>query len=352
MTLGENTTRIVVANNWVSQQDLPRLKARPLPAGTTVFAKIGEALKAERFRLLTRPTVVDNNMMGFEPHPGLDPAFGRYLLLVSRLPDVAAGSALPYLRAGDVAAIEVSVPSLVEQRAIAGVLSPLDDKIEANGRAVELAGGYMRLLTETMHQLPTTQLSSLATVSREVIDPLTLEVDAVEHYSIPAFDATGMPDVTLPSSIKSNKFAIRGPRVLVSLLNPRLPRIWHAVPRSATALGSTEFLVLEDQRSDSLAGVWLAVSGAPFMSQLQQHATGTSGSHQRIRPGDAMAVQVPDTRLADPAALLMTEDLLRMVHQLRVESRALGSLRSMLLPELMSGRLRVPEAEVVTEATA
>jgi type I restriction enzyme S subunit len=50
MNLPENIVRIQVANNWVSADDLGELRAKPLPPGTVVFAKIGEALRQNRLR--------------------------------------------------------------------------------------------------------------------------------------------------------------------------------------------------------------------------------------------------------------------------------------------------------------
>ena len=68
MSLPANSRRIVAANNWVDTDDLKVLRAKPLPSGTTVFGKIGEGLKRNRYRLLIRPTIIDNNMMGAIPN--------------------------------------------------------------------------------------------------------------------------------------------------------------------------------------------------------------------------------------------------------------------------------------------
>ena len=67
MNLPGNSLAILTAANWVGDEDLPQLKAKPFPKGTTVFAKIGEALKQNRLRITLRPTIIDNNMMGAIP---------------------------------------------------------------------------------------------------------------------------------------------------------------------------------------------------------------------------------------------------------------------------------------------
>jgi type I restriction enzyme S subunit len=257
---------------------------------------------------------------------------------------------MPNLNTGILAGVPVVLPPLEEQRAIADTLDALDDKIESNRRVALCARACIDGLTFALRDLPLTALSSLAAVSRDVIDPATLTTGSVEHFSIPAFDVEIMPERTAPSSIRSGKFAILGPRVLVSRLNPGTPRVWYAVPSTGTGLGSTEFLVLDHPMHDSLAQIWLAVTGEPFTHEMQRRATGTSGSHQRVGPADAMAIEVPDTRLTDERVLAEADALLRLAHQARVESQALGALRDALLPELLSGRLRVPEAREQVEA--
>ncbi len=80
MTLRANSKRIVTANNWVTEDTAKRMKLRLAPSGSVAFAKIGEGLKAERLRQLTRPTAMDNNMMAAVPKAGV--VDGRFLLFL------------------------------------------------------------------------------------------------------------------------------------------------------------------------------------------------------------------------------------------------------------------------------
>ncbi|MGC8720955.1 MAG: restriction endonuclease subunit S, partial [Thermodesulforhabdaceae bacterium] len=74
--------------------------------------------------------------------------------------------------------------------------------------------------------------------------------------------------------------------------------------------------------------------------------TGTSKSHQRaqVEPIFNLAVVVPPSSVVavfDRAA----ESLLARTLECRSESRALAALRDALLPKLISGELRVKDAE-------
>jgi type I restriction enzyme S subunit len=135
MNLAANAVYIKEANNWIDEDDLINAKAKPFPEGTTAFAKIGEALKQNRLRYLVRPTVIDNNMMGAVPNSAvIDSKFFFYALSQFNFAEVAGGTALPYLTLATLYRLAMSVPPLREQRAIARVLSSLDDKIELHHR--------------------------------------------------------------------------------------------------------------------------------------------------------------------------------------------------------------------------
>ena len=147
MNLASNVVRIQDANNWVDDEDLRQLKAKPFPPGTTVFAKIGEALKANRLRYIIRPTIIDNNMMGAIPAPDIvDSCFFHYALSKFDFGEVAGGSALPYLTVGALSKLEIAIPPLHEQRAIAHILGTLDDKIELNRKQNETLEAMARAL--------------------------------------------------------------------------------------------------------------------------------------------------------------------------------------------------------------
>lgn len=145
MTLPANSKRIVEANNWVSIDAAERMRLKLVPAGAVAFAKIGEGLKAERLRQITRATAMDNNMMAAVPKPGkVDERFLLYLIESVNIASWAQGSALPYLSQTVLSDIPVRVPDLPEQRAIAATLGALDDKIESNRRTVALIPQLVR----------------------------------------------------------------------------------------------------------------------------------------------------------------------------------------------------------------
>ena len=136
MNLTGNSVGILHANNWVEDVDLHKLKAKPMPTGTIVFAKIGEALKQNRLRITSEATIIDNNMMGALAN---EKAISPIMLLrsLSRFDfaEVAVGTALPYLTVKDLSALNMVLPPIEEQTVMARYLQVLHNKVIANERA-------------------------------------------------------------------------------------------------------------------------------------------------------------------------------------------------------------------------
>ena len=74
--------------------------------------------------------------------------------------------------------------------------------------------------------------------------------------------------------------------------------------------------------------------------------TGTSGSHQRVKPESllAMDAMMPPAPLVERFTEIARPWLAQAAHNIR-ESRTLAALRDTLLPKLLSGELRVKDAE-------
>lgn len=136
MELPGNARRIVCANNWLTDETVATKRFKPQQSGAVVFAKIGEAIKRERVRVLTRPTLIDNNMMAAVPRDAVDPEFLFNLFRFIPFSKDHGGTSLPYLRQSDLSKINAYVPPLQEQERIAGVLGAFDDLIETNRRIV------------------------------------------------------------------------------------------------------------------------------------------------------------------------------------------------------------------------
>ena len=128
---------LVAANHYVNDADLATLKARPLPAGAIVFAKIGAAIGLNRRCVLTQPGLVDNNVFGVVPKAGV--ANTKYLFQfmcsVDLMP-LARATTVPSLRKGDVEELQLPMPSLARQQQVSDYLDEQLSRLDASVAAL------------------------------------------------------------------------------------------------------------------------------------------------------------------------------------------------------------------------
>ncbi len=142
-----NKKRITAANNYVNQEQISRLKYKPIMKDSIIFAKVGAAVFLERKRV-TSNFLIDNNMMSYTPNGYI--GFFKYLFDTVRLSKYAQTGALPSYNAGDLKTIKVNLPSLPEQTKIADFLSALDKKIEIAQQQLESTQTFKKALLQKM----------------------------------------------------------------------------------------------------------------------------------------------------------------------------------------------------------
>ena len=277
---------------------------------------------------------------------------GTIDLLLPKLLAAATGSTFPNVSRLQLSQLPIALPSAAVRAEISGLLGVLDNKIESNRRIIDysasLLEGYSLIWGVN---LPIVQLSKLTSAARSTVNPAKLGNSTVDHYSLPAFDDTQLPERGAASAIKSSKLVVDRNSVLVSRLNPRIDRSWWVeIDTQLPSLASTEFACLTAPTDLDLANVWLAVRNPMFQEALRHRVTGTSGSHQRVRPDDVMMIDVPDFARLAPDRSRAAIALLNSSSRVRHEIQRLQALRDALLPELMSGRILVSEAhEAINE---
>ncbi|MHB1243001.1 MAG: restriction endonuclease subunit S [Gaiellaceae bacterium] len=275
---------------------------------------------------------------------GNDPRFVSYFLRTFDFTAYSDKAAVPGVNRNALHESRVSFPPPPEQRAIAGVLGALDDKIELNRRMNEtldeLAQTHFQGASSMAASVP---LGELVAASRDGVDPGAEPDEHFEHFSIPAYDNGATPVLERGSAIKSGKLAIPEDSVLVSKLNPRIPRVWLPdLGETRRPICSTEFLVLVPKDPVSREYVYCLTRSSAFQEDLAGRVAGTSGSHQRVKAADALTIEVP--RLDEDSLTELTtmlRPLLARAAAATRESRTLAELRDALLPKLISGELRV-----------
>jgi type I restriction enzyme S subunit len=191
------------------------------------------------------------------------------------------------------------------------------------------------------------KVRDLLTLSKQQCIPMNAGAEFFEHYSIPSFDAGQEPVLELGSSIKSNKFIVPSRCILVSKLNPATPRIWW--PRESSPVPricSTEFMVAVPRAGIPQSYCFALSSSADVNDQLCGLVTGTSNSHQRVKPDDFLDLPVS---LPTGELLAAFDTVVGPLYARRIlnqkQNRALRNLRDAILPGLVSGELQIKEVQ-------
>lgn len=193
--------------------------------------------------------------------------------------------------------------------------------------------------------------SELAILDTTSVKPNTKSEKLWEHFSIPAFDIDMSPVFDIGEDIKSNKYKVNANAVLVSKLNPETERIWWVnVQDEESAICSTEFMQFIPVNYKHRAFIYSLVRSDYFQTEILSRVTGSTGSRQRAQPKSVAIIDI----LKPEENLLIKYSNIAFNWKKKVsvnidQNLKLAKLRETLLPKLMSGELRIPDAEVLVE---
>lgn len=379
--------------------DVKSYEAYLLSEGDVVLAMDRPWIEAGlKFACVTEhslPCLLVQRVSRLRAKPSLDQRYLRYVIgsqeFTNHVLSVQTGSAVPHISANQIKEFSFVCPSLDEQRAIASVLGALDDKIELNRRMNATLEAMARALfkswfvdfdpvrakmegrapygmdTATAALFPaafadsplgpipqgwhTGSLGEAIAISRTSINPGDYAEEVFEHYSIPAYDDGMMPKPESGDQIMSNKFVVMPDTVLLSKLNPRIPRVWMSADATYRSICSTEFLVTKARDGFSREFIYALFTSRPFLDVFASLVTGTSSSHQRVKPEYLLAM----TTLLPPRGVVAafsetTAPFFDRIARNRRESQTLATIRDALLPKLLSGAIRVRDAAQIAEA--
>ena len=131
MNLPGNEVEMSRAINWIDSADVEQLRARPFPAETIIFPKVGGALHTNKKRLLVTESLVDNNVMGVTVLDGSN-CLPKYLFgwfQTINLSSIANSGPLPSINGSQLYELRLPLPGLDEQREIVTILDALGRKI-------------------------------------------------------------------------------------------------------------------------------------------------------------------------------------------------------------------------------
>lgn len=290
-----------------------------------------------------------------------DIRFFYYFLLTLQLNEMNSHSAVPGLNRNDVYSIDVSIPPLPEQKAIASVLSSLDDKIDLlhrqNKTLEAMAETLFRQWFIEAKPQPSPNLSQRE--RNKIIEDESWEVkplDEIANYLNglacqkypPQNDVDKLPVLKikeLRSGFSENsdwatsnvpdEYIIESGDVIFSWSGSLMVEIWHG---EKCVLNQHLFKVTSDNYPKWFYYFWTKHHLDEFISIADSKST-TMG-HIKRKDLSNSEVIIPD----DIAFNKMDEVINPLLDKFMVNNnqiRTLEKLRDTLLPKLMSGEVRV-----------
>ena len=393
-----------VGFNFISEEHAQRLRNANVRRGDVIFTHAGNigqvafvpgSSQFERYVVSQRQFYMRCN------HENVLPEFivayfktpkGQHSLLANTsqvgVPSIA--QPVTYLRT-----IEIPLPPLSEQRAIAHILGTLDDKIELNRRMSETLEAMARALFKSWfvdfdpvrakHALSKVEgmdgrwqrgqslpglpahlydlfpdrlvdselgeipegwevgcLGDVANHSRRSIQPDDIENGtpyiALEHMPKGRIALT---EWSTADALESNKYLFKRGEILFGKLRPYFHKVGVA---PVDGVCSTDIVVLTATSSDWFGFVLGHVSSSEFVEYTNAGSTGTKMPRTSWNDMARYEFVLPPKPVANAFTELMQSSVDRItagIHQ----SHTLAALRDTLLPKLISGEIRVHQAE-------
>lgn len=318
---------------------------------------------------------------------GNDPRFSFYFLKTFDLAGLNSGSAQPSLNRNFVHPVPATFPDPPEQRAIASVLGALDDKIALNRRMNETLEAMARAifkdwfvdfgptrakqegrapyLAPDIWSLFPDRLDDEGKPEGWNIAPLGTCFDVNPSEAIrpgseaPYLDMAALPttgpnaDEPVDREFRSGSKFRNGDtlvaRITPCLENGKTAYIQH-LPADSVGWGSTEFIVLRSRPPIPIFVPYLVARLEDFREHAIRSMTGTSG-RQRVNASDIQRYFLfsPNKSELWQVFARIGTPMFERIAATQAESRTLAATRDLLLPKLMSGEVRIREAEKAVE---
>ena len=343
----------------VNASHVARLSRHRLTPGDIVFSRRGDVTRRALVRQENDGWLCGTGCLKVRPNAGVDAAFLSYAVSTEDarewLVSHSVGATMPNLNTEILGRLPLQLPPLPEQQAIAEVLGALDDKIAANTKLATLA---LQLVDD-----------SFPTGTEDTATRLGVFVEVTKGVSYRSADLqegeTAL--VTLKSVGRDGVYAEGGLKPYVGQFRPgqvvaegEVVVAQTDLTQAADVVGRAVRVPRSSNHQKLVASLDLAIvrprSGMDeiyllgllrqrrFREHCRSHTTGTTVLHLASGAIDAfeaqiVAVQEQRAYAATAGPLLWTID----AHN--EQNRTLAATRDALLPQLMSGKLRVRDAE-------
>lgn len=337
----------VEQSRLISEADLAEWTRRTMPRpGDILVTRRGRVGDTAPIPSGTRCAIGQNLVLLRSDGTQVDQAFLRWAVRspqwwseVDRLMNV--GAVFSSLNVKDIARIRLDFPPLPKQKAIAEVLGALDDKIAANTTLATTADGLIRAEYASLSSRRV-RVFDVADSPRSGVDPSVV----APHDLYVGLEHVGRRHMWLTeggeaAEVTSTKFRFEAGDVLFGKLRPYFHKVVSA-PRGGIC--STDILVVRSKEPQLASVLLAALTSDAVIEEVVSASEGTRMPRTSWKDLGAVEIWWPDAN-----EVARFTDRLDAVSEaamaVTAENRVLAATRDALLPQLMSGKLRVRDAE-------
>ena len=378
--------RLESTKRSLSTEGIDSIRGSIIEAGSVMVSCIGSDMG--KVAIAAQKGATNQQINTILVSQGFDPEYIYYELSTRKdeLQMLATGgSAQPILNKGHFCQIEICVPPLPEQKVIAHILGTLDDKIELNCKTNETLEAMAKALFKSWFVdfdpvrakaegrstgLPA-EISDLFPDSFEdselgeipsgwkvkALDEIAHFLNGLALQKFPPEDgAATLPVIKIAQLKKGDStgadrcstavpsdYVVRDGDMLFSWSGSLAIDIWCG---GDGALNQHLFKVTSKTYAKWFFCLWVK-HHLPVFQEIAQGKATTMGHIQRHHLSEAKVLIPPPSLLAAMDSAFTA--LLDRAFGLRRQSKDLGSIRDALLPKLISGEIRIPDAEGILE---
>lgn len=343
--------RILEANEFIRPDDYEAWMRRGYPEVNDVVltteAPLGEVALLKQMNVaLAQRIIVLRGKANL-----LDNTFLKYYLQSNEgqaaLQARAQGSTVEGIKAAELREMEISLPDFSEQRAIASVLSSLDDKVDLlhrqNTTLEKMAETLFRqwFVEEAVEGWETKRLEDLID-----FDPME-RMDKSREYTYFDMKCLSENSMMIKDAVKrlvNSGSSFRNGDTLLAKITPCLENgktgFVMNLNDGEIARGSTEFIVMRPKNRSSSYFVYCLARSPDFRDRAILSMTGTSG-RQRVQVAMLKNYEISFDKVRVDQFNVFCKPLFEKIHKNQRNIRTLTQMRDTLLPKLMSGEMRV-----------
>lgn len=333
----------------LAHYSVSKLEKFKLQKGDFVVAMTGATI-GKVGRLLEEAEVYINQRVAkIEPKPDVDKDFVYFCLLDSGFDDfvqnnIDSHSAQENISGQSIGRYPINLPLLPEQKAIAAVLSSLDDKIDLlhrqNKTLEAMAETLFRqwFVEEVYEDWEDVTLGDIASNIRSSVKTTDISPD-IKYVGLEHIDRRNiaLKQYGFGEEVGSNKSAFEVNDILFGKLRPYFHKVCFA---PFAGICSTDILVMRPKRPEHFPFCLFAF----FQDDVVEYANLGSGGTRMPRTDwttlKSYAIAKPDAKVIERFNGVALPAIERIAHNLG-QIRTLEKLRDTLLPKLMSGEVRV-----------